>query len=131
MSSSPSAHPCWDSQSAARCHDHKFDPLPQEDYYRLLSFFRGIWASAPYLHNGSIPNLDELLKRPAERSNATFRVGSREFDPVKVGFKTDSGEEFNPNLPGNTNGGHDYHHSDGRSFSETERKQLIEYLKSL
>lgn len=91
----------------------------------------GIWASAPYLHNGSIPNLDELLKRPAERSNASFRVGSREFDPVKVGFKTDSGEEFNPTLPGNTNGGHDYHHSDGRSFSETERKQLIEYLKSL
>lgn len=91
----------------------------------------GIWASAPYLHNGSIPNLDELLKRPAERSKASFRVGSRDFDPVKVGFKTDSGEEFNPNLPGNTNGGHDYHHTDGRSFSETERRQLIEYLKSL
>jgi len=91
----------------------------------------GIWASAPYLHNGSIPNLDELLKRPNERSQAVFKVGSREFDPVKVGFKTDTGEDFNPTLPGNFNTGHDYGHEDGRSFSEAERKQLIEYMKSL
>ncbi len=91
----------------------------------------GIWASAPYLHNGSIPNLDELLKRPNERSQAVFKVGSREFDPVKVGFKTHTGEDFNPTLPGNLNTGHDYGHEDGRSFSEAERKQLIEYMKSL
>ncbi|MEZ6031999.1 MAG: di-heme-cytochrome C peroxidase [Planctomycetaceae bacterium] len=91
----------------------------------------GIWASAPYLHNGSIPNLDELLKRPNERSQAVFNVGSREFDPVKVGFKTDTGEDFNPTLPGNLNTGHDYGHEDGRSFSDEERKQLMEYMKSL
>ncbi len=91
----------------------------------------GIWASAPYLHNGSIPNLDELLKRPNERSQAVFKVGSREFDPVKVGFKTDCGEDFNPTIAGNLNTGHDYGHDDGRSFSEAERKQLIEYMKSL
>lgn len=91
----------------------------------------GIWASAPYLHNGSIPNLDELLKRTNERSQAVFKVGSREFDPVKVGFQTGSGEDFNPSLPGNLNTGHDYGHDDGRSFSEQERKQLIEYMKSL
>jgi hypothetical protein len=63
----------------------------------------GIWASAPYLHNGSIPNLDELLKRPNERSQADFKVGSAEFDPVKVGFRTDKGENFDPKLPGNWN----------------------------
>ncbi len=91
----------------------------------------GIWASAPYLHNGSIPNLDELLKRPSERSQAVFKVGSREFDPVKVGFKTDTGEDFNPTLTGNHNTGHNYGHEDGRSFSEAERQQLIEYMKSL
>lgn len=91
----------------------------------------GIWASAPYLHNGSIPNLDELLKRPSERSSAVFKVGSREFDPVRVGFKTDVGEDFNPALPGNLNIGHDYGHEDGRPFSMEERRQLIEYMKSL
>jgi hypothetical protein len=91
----------------------------------------GIWASAPYLHNGSIPNLNELLKRPSERSKSVFKVGSREFDAVNVGFKTDTGEDFNPNLPGNLNTGHDYGHEDGRSFSNDERRQLIEYMKSL
>jgi hypothetical protein len=60
-----------------------------------------------------------------------FKVGSREFDPVKVGFRTDSGEDFNPTLPGNLNLGHDYGHDNGRSFSEQERQQLIEYMKSL
>ena len=91
----------------------------------------GIWASAPYLHNGSIPNLDELLKRSTERSQATFKVGSREFDPEKVGFKTDTGEDFNPSLPGNLNTGHDYGHDDGTPFTAEERKQLIEYMQSL
>ena len=91
----------------------------------------GIWASAPYLHNGSIPNLDELLKRPNERSQATFKVGSREFDPEKVGFKTDAGEDFNPTLPGNLNTGHNYGHDDGMPFTAEERKQLVEYMKSL
>ncbi len=40
----------------------------------------GIWATAPYLHNGSVPTLADLLKAPDERPK-TFRVGSREFDP--------------------------------------------------
>jgi hypothetical protein len=87
----------------------------------------GIWATAPYLHNGSVPNLDTLLKPPAQR-NEKFRVGSREFDPVKVGFRTDEGDfEFDPTSPGNLSDGHKYQHE----FTDTERKQLIEYLKSL
>jgi hypothetical protein len=46
----------------------------------------GIWASPPYLHNGSVPTLYDLLSpiRPA-----TFTVGSREYDPVKVGYSTE------------------------------------------
>jgi hypothetical protein len=87
----------------------------------------GIWATAPYLHNGSVPNLDELLKPPAERVK-TFNVGSREFDPDKVGFRSDQGTlEFDTKLPGNSNAGHDY----SREFTADERKQLIEYMKSL
>ena len=90
----------------------------------------GIWASAPYLHNGSIPNLDELLKHPAERSQAVFKVGSREFDPIKVGFKTDVGMDFDPKLTGNHNTGHKYPEA-GPAFTPEQRKQLIEYMKSL
>ena len=91
----------------------------------------GIWASAPYLHNASIPNLDELLKRPQERSTDVFKVGNREFDPEKVGFRTDIGEDFDPRRKGNLNTGHDRGHDDGTPFTAEERKQLIEYMKSL
>jgi hypothetical protein len=88
----------------------------------------GIWATAPYLHNGSVPNLDELLK-PSSKRKPSFRVGSREFDPVNVGFRIDQGDfEFDTTLSGNSNSGHDeYTHE----FTTDERKQLIEYMKSL
>ena len=46
----------------------------------------GMWASPPYLHNGSVPNLYELLS-PAKERSKTFYIG-REFDPVKVGVDT-------------------------------------------
>jgi len=48
----------------------------------------GIWATAPYLHNGSVPNLWELLK-PAKHRTASFMAGSRVFDPKNVGYDAD------------------------------------------
>ena len=107
----------------------------------------GVWATAPYLHNGSVPNLDQLL-RPQEERVTSFSVGSREFDPVKVGFKPSQDannflfntldEQGNP-IPGNSNAGHSgpLHTStrgeDGewRNYTDDERAQLIEYLKTL
>jgi hypothetical protein len=94
----------------------------------------GIWATAPYLHNGSVPNLDALL-RPAAQRPKKFSIGVHTFDPVRVGFLTDvSGfptfEVNNPDgtpIPGNSNAGHE----DGASLSDEERGQLIEYLKTL
>ncbi len=87
----------------------------------------GIWATAPYLHNGSVPNLDELLKPAAQRAQK-FRVGSREFDAERVGFRTDVGDfEFDTALPGNSSAGHEY----SLALTDLERKQLIEYMKSL
>ncbi len=86
----------------------------------------GIWATAPYLHNGSVLNLDELLKPAAERLKA-FKVGSREFDPKHVGLVNDGNFTFNTQAqPGNSNVGHEY-----GIFDEAQRAQLIEYLKSL
>jgi hypothetical protein len=97
----------------------------------------GIWATAPYLHNGSVPTLYDLLLPPEERP-ATFWVGSREFDPVNVGYVTsedaDNSFEFRTRddsgrmIPGNSNAGHDY---DNAAFTEQERRALVEYMKTL
>jgi hypothetical protein len=88
----------------------------------------GIWATAPYLHNGSVPNLWELLN-PAKRS-PTFWVGNREFDPDNVGYvsKENVGTKFDTSLPGNSNKGHDYGAS---KMSDDDRKALIAYMKTL
>jgi RoxA-like, cytochrome c-like len=90
----------------------------------------GIWATAPYLHNGSVPSLWELLK-PAKDRQTTFMVGSRMFDPKNVGYVTDQ-SPFNAtfvtdpmNANGNGNGGHEY----GSDLSEDERWAIVEYLK--
>lgn len=90
----------------------------------------GIWAVGPYLHNGSVPNLTELLKPPAERMTR-FAVGHQDFDSVNVGLETTPGPGrtifvVDPSN-GNGNGGHQY----GTSLSEADRWALIEYLKTL
>lgn len=89
----------------------------------------GIWASAPFLHNGSVPNLWELLQKPDRRMTA-FNVGSWEIDPVKVGFvitQEPATSKFNTTLPGNSNKGHEY----GTDLSNQEKWELIEYIKTL
>lgn len=70
----------------------------------------GVWATAPFLHNGSVPNLYELLVPAAERSTS-FYVGSTEFDPVKVGFDTGwspGAFRLQTTIPGNLNTGHEF-----------------------
>ncbi len=94
----------------------------------------GIWATAPYLHNGSVANLNELLKAPQDRAK-TFWVGSREFDPINVGFKTSEGlSKFSSvdnhgNIQhGNSNLGHEYGTTE---LDNDDKVFLIEYLKTL
>lgn len=97
----------------------------------------GIWATAPYLHNGSVPNLDELLQPAAKRSRS-FSVGVRTFDPVRVGFLTDAPgfPRFNVDnadgapILGNSNAGHEGE-TYGTNLNPDERRQLVEYLKTL
>jgi hypothetical protein len=92
----------------------------------------GVWASAPYLHNGSVPTLWELLKRPEERA-ARFFVGSRQYDPVDVGHRSVPEEagvkyfDFDVSVKGNSNGGHKY----GTDLKDEEKRALVEYLKTL
>jgi hypothetical protein len=83
-----------------------------EPYASLRAYkgrsLNGIWATAPYLHNGSVPTLWDLLNRVEQRPPA-FNVGAREFNPKTVGFAVDKGAPFGrTDDPGNSNKGHDY-----------------------
>jgi hypothetical protein len=97
----------------------------------------GIWATAPFLHNGSVPTLYDLLLPPEKRPQV-FYLGTRRFDPKKVGFETakaaDNSFKFETHdsagraIPGNSNSGHDYRNA---RLSEDDRWALVEYLKTL
>jgi hypothetical protein len=114
----------------------------------------GVWATPPFLHNGSVPNLYDLLS-PVEERNARskiFYVGSREFDPVKVGYVTEppagthGGFWLDTTKTGNHNTGHEFregyipYNPDpkapksppgviGPPLSPQDRMDIIEYLK--
>jgi hypothetical protein len=107
--------------------DHASPLSPPLGYYaRDLA---GIWATAPYLHNGSVANLVELLTPPAQRAKQ-FYVGSNVFDPARIGFSTEPtpvATLLDTAVPGNSNAGHAY----GTELSAAEKERLIEYIKTL
>ena len=95
---------------------------------------QGIWVAAPFLHNGSVPNLEELLKPAAERVT-TFDIGPN-YDLESVGLSTDQPEGSytlqtgcSPDSldSGNSNCGHEF----GTDLSDENKKALIEYMKTL
>ncbi|MFM7842982.1 MAG: di-heme-cytochrome C peroxidase, partial [Planctomycetota bacterium] len=107
----------------------------------------GVWATAPFLHNGSVPSLYQLLLPAGDRLKK-FPVGSLEFDPRHVGLSiqpTEGAFEFRTvddagqPIPGNANSGHEgkgytqTKKADGsyRNFTDEERWALIEYIKTL
>jgi hypothetical protein len=112
-----------------------------------------VWATAPYLHNGSVPSLYWLLKPASERPRQ-FCMGARDFDPQHVGFRVNAGEPAScetgetlfsmtdsggKEINGNSVFGHSLEGTPGpgkngvigRMLSEDERFDLIEYLKTL
>jgi hypothetical protein len=98
----------------------------------IAAFLDGIWLRAPYLHNGSVPSLRDLLSPVAERPKVFYR-GYDVYDPVKVGFVT-GGEEaervgtrYDVSERASGNQGHEY----GTNLSVKEKDALIEYLKTL
>lgn len=103
-------------------------PFPYE-----ARVMQGIWAAAPYLHNGSVPTLSELLTPDTNRV-AQFMIGPA-YDIDKVGLAVQQ-TKFNFTLKttdctdrnsGNSRCGHNY----GTSFSAADKRALLEYLKSL
>jgi hypothetical protein len=93
----------------------------------------GIWIRGPYLHNGSVPTVGDLLKVPTQRP-ATFYRGNNLLNTQSLGFVSDLAQEkglhfvlFDTKLPGNGNYGHLY----GTGLSDRDKKALLEYLKTL
>ncbi len=86
----------------------------------------GIWSTAPYLHNGSVLNMRELLT-PSSQRLAEFRVGTTEYDPPSMGFKNEGNSLIITSLPGNSRDGHEY----GTQLTGDQKDALIEYLKTL
>jgi mono/diheme cytochrome c family protein len=98
----------------------------------IAAFLDGIWLRAPYLHNGSVPSLRDLLKPAAERPKVFYR-GYDVYDPVNVGFVTEGeeaqrvGTRYDVGERASGNEGHEY----GTDLSAKEKDALIEYLKTL
>jgi len=123
--------------------------LPQQPLAYKARPLEGIWATPPFLHNGSVPNIYQLLSPVSERASGFF-VGEREYDPVHLGYelKTDkslkyAGTWFDTQLSGNFNIGHEFRAGYvpwkpgnepqfgviGPELTPTQRFELIEYLK--
>lgn len=91
----------------------------------------GAWLNAPYLHNGSVPTLSDLLNQPEQRPTRFYR-GYDLIDPVAVGFVSDDsaardGDLYETSKPGNSAEGHRY----GTDLSPAAKRALIEFLKTL
>ena len=149
----------WAYTLAASYFDNKIKPSLRKGNYTpdstaqpfasLMAYkarpLNGIWATAPYLHNGSVPTLYDLLlpkKKAGDSDEGEYRpdefyTGSREFDVVKVGLKSQGykGSRYLTHLKGNSNAGHNYSNidADGKAdiMTKKDREDLLEYLKTL
>lgn len=93
----------------------------------------GLWLRGPYLHNGSVPTLRDLLAPPADRPKKFYR-GYDLIDPAGGGFVSQAGTPaerygtlYDTSAPGNGNGGHVY----GTDLSDQDKERLLAYLKTL
>lgn len=103
--------------------------IPTSDRGYFTRPLRGVWATAPYLHNASVPTLWDLLQ-PAAKRPKTFAVGHREFDPRNVGYIAEPEQvvwTMDTSISGNHNSGHEF----GVDLSDEDKWALIEYLKTL
>ncbi|MDQ2771191.1 MAG: c-type cytochrome [Bacteroidota bacterium] len=124
------------TQLVERFHEYRKEPFMFNAYRKTYGYSNtpldGIWARAPYLHNGSVPSLWDLLQAPAKRPVEFYR-GYNEYDPQHVGFVSTGpaaeqvGFRLDTRLAGNANRGHRY----GTTLAPEQKQALLEYLKTL
>jgi cytochrome c5 len=146
-------HNLSDADRLALWGPRKNCPNPVDGPHYRARPLNGVWATAPYLHNGSVPSLYWMLKPAAERPTK-FCLGARDFDPEQVGYRVVAGEAPSCNkgetlfattdsdgkaIHGNSVMGHSLEGTPGpgkpgvigRMLKEEERFDLIDYLKTL
>ncbi|HKJ02646.1 MAG TPA: hypothetical protein VJ997_09330 [Longimicrobiales bacterium] len=120
------AHP----DDTDRCYPARFSHFRKTYGYANVPL-DGLWLRAPYLHNGSVPDLASLLEPPARRPGL-FYIGYDVYDYDRVGFVTSGPEaerlgwRYDTSVRGNGNGGHLW----GTALPAAEKAALIEYLKT-
>ena len=140
----PEVQAVWESRATRPTADfraplsqyQKFPDTRQRGIYRSKTL-KGIWATAPFLHNGSVPSLYDLLL-PAEQRPTTFRLGTKEYDPVKLGYVVDGPRFLTPpgmqpftldtRRLGNWNTGHEWWFYP--DLDDEMRYDIIEFLKT-
>ena len=118
-----------DRRGGVTWRDTLLDSRPPYGPYAARPLY-GIWAAAPYLHNGSVPTLYHLLLPPEQRPK-TFALGGRDYDPVMLGFPVDTACAqqdcvVDTTRTGDGNGGHLW----GTDLAAPDRMALLEYLKT-
>lgn len=136
--------------------EERFQNFRKSDGYANMPL-DGVWLRAPYLHNGSVPSMRDLLRPPADRPSVFYR-GFTVYDPDDMGFVSrpdQISEGSKPNLfcyatdanglaqcgssaPDNRGtcdartckGNGNYGHDYGTALSDTDKDALIEYLKT-
>ncbi len=110
---------------------YDFTHLQKTDGYVSVAL-DGLWLRAPYLHNGSVPSLTDLLESPDKRTQV-FSRGYDVYDREKVGFVSSGplaekqGWKYDTRVEANGNQGHTY----GTDLPAEDKQALIEYLKTL
>lgn len=128
----------WNDEAARRYNDYRekgkdwgFKGFQNVEGYVAVSH-SGLWLRGPYLHNGSVPTLRDMLRPPAERPRVFYR-GYDVIDAANGGFAANGpeaerlGQRYDTALPGNGNAGHLY----GTDLSPEDKDALLAYLKTL
>ena len=117
----------------AQCYPARFSHFRKTYGYANMPL-DGLWLRAPYLHNGSVPNMRALLEPAADRPTV-FYIGYDVYDFANLGFTTSGpdaekqGWRFDTRAPGNGNGGHEGQMY-GTLLSPENKDALVEYLKT-
>jgi hypothetical protein len=116
---------------------------PRTDPERLKNYksrpLHGIWATPPFLHNGSVRTVYQMIS-PREEREQWFWSGTKEYDPVDLGYRSlpvPGAVKHDTRVTGNDNTGHEFRAGCqsngviGPYLTPAERRQIIEYLKAM
>ena len=121
----------WFKKSWFTTGNRPADLIPFKGY--IAPPLDGVWCTAPYLHNASVPNLETLLNSKLRPRFWSRNFDQQQYDYEQVGWQYEAKDKqytkstYNTTLKGYSNSGHYF----GDHLSDAERKAVIEYLKTL